>query len=1076
MIFRLLREVLKRIRLRRDRELIVESGIFDTDWYLAANPDVAATGADPLEHFMWAGAAEGRDPNAMFDTQWYRYMNPDVADAGWNPLVHYLRYGAAEGRQPHPMFDVRRRLAATTEQDRPGPADNPLSRYLRAQAKRRRNAQIGSVGRSEVAPPDHALARLRESSRTDFDALAERLRRAGMFDAEFYNRLRRDVPANDDAFEHFLLKGEGERALPYAGYAQPRVVASLLARGLPVQGSVYATFVDLQLAIFRDQVEKDKRAQRPTWITPSEMTVTSLDASPERTYTAKARPSDRPMLRWGLEGESAFVIPFVAPDASLRLLSMPVEGVETAGAQIQFKIAKSLRGPSIVEGVARHESKSSSLACALDGGLFERGQRYFLRFICDRATGLELIASEFYPTMLATRREESPAASKVATTAGSGGTSVLAKVAASTRDILRRDRPRSVVQGDRVQSESRPSHVAIVTILYRKADHVVSFLDAVYRQTYPGPITVVFVDDGSPDASFADMQHRIEQSAAQRPANIAVKIVRNAENLGNCLSRNAGIAAISAAIYVVIDADCLINRDFVSAHVAEHRFPGTDAVVGPYNIETNGQDGFRLLHQLENDPELVTAFASMQDELLPQALVNTVTRNFSISKQWLDAHGAFDPALSYSARPNSGYGWEDVDVGARIYAAHGRMRYTPDAFSIHISHASSLPESAQVRGSAKNFHHLIAKHDFIRSVCRRWYVDTADRILDWAQSADTTSPEIEALRSDVKDVKPAIAPLLPYLRKKRPRYRILTHRWHVPHQYEIYKLPFDFTLVTGTGTGVTNSWSSDQRPLPHNAQMVSVADVDPSQFDMAIVHFDENVLCPDLSNGVLGTDWGDTFRWFTENVKIPMVGVCHGTVPFVGQYAANPNPIDQFDLYRADADALCERLAGMNVVVNSHQAAAEWKFRKSRVIWHGYDPQEFLPGQHDLDVVTHGADKARPHYRGAHALETALARLGPDIGVSTHKHVSQTPVPRGRPSLFRIRLSKLARPPRPAQGLSQHDAALADAAVAHRGHAVRRHSGQPRQPRRIAIHRERRERLLCVFARGTRRFLPFGVP
>ena len=53
----------------------------------------------------------------------------------------------------------------------------------------------------------------------------------------------------------------------------------------------------------------------------------------------------------------------------------------------------------------------------------------------------------------------------------------------------------------------------------------------------------------------------------------------------------------------MIDSDCLINRDFVSAHVAEHRLPGTDAVVGPYNIETNGQDGLALLQQLENEPE-----------------------------------------------------------------------------------------------------------------------------------------------------------------------------------------------------------------------------------------------------------------------------------------------------------------------------------------------------------------------------------------------------------------------------------------------------------------------------------------
>ncbi len=993
MIIRVVREVLGRIRSRRNRELIVQSGIFDSEWYLATNPDVAATGADPLEHFMWTGAAEGRDPNPMFDTRWYRAMNPDVAAAGWNPLVHYLRYGAAEGRQPHPMFDVRRRLEATAEQDRSGAADNPLSRYLRAR-RGRRSARVGNAGRPSTVRGGDALARLRQSSPSDFDALVARLRSAGMFEEEFYRALRSDVGADEHAFEHFLLNGEGEGALPYPGYAQPRVVASLLARGLPVEGSVYATFVDSQLAAFRERSAKDQAAQRATWVTPREMTVVSFDGSSERTYRATARPSDRPALRWKLDRETAFVIPFVAPDVSLRSLSLVAEGDGTSREPIRFSVAKSPDGAGVVDGIARCDSDTFGLMCALNSE-FEKGRRYFLRFACDGATGLELIATEFYPVPLAALRDEPSAGSKPAARGAAAESSILAKVTASTLDILRRDPKRAVVPN--IPPDDRLYHVAVVTILYRKADHVAAFLDAIFRQTYSGPITVVFVDDGSPEEAFSDIERRIEQSASQKPANVTIKTVRNGENVGNCLSRNAGIAAVSADVYLVIDADCLINRDFVSAHAAEHRLPGTNAVVGPYNIETNGQDGFRLLQRLENDPEHVTAYANMQDELLPHAFVNTVTRNFSISKQWLDAHGAFDPMLSYSAKPDSGYGWEDVDIGTRIYATRGRVRYTRDAFSIHMSHASSLPQAAQVRGSARNFRYLVEKHEFIRSVCRRWYVDTADRIVEWAQSTGATSPDIEMLRADIATKKPAVAPLLPYMRKRCPRYRVLTHRWHVPHQCEIYKLPFEFTLVTGTGTGSTNSWSYDQRPLPENAQLVSIADVDPSQFDMAIVHFDENVLCPDLSNGVLGTDWGDTFRWFTENVKIPMVGVCHGTLPFVGQYAANPNPITEFETYRADADALRERLAGVNVVVNSHQAADEWRFRKSRVIWHGYDPQEFLPGKHDLDVVTHGVDKARPHYRGAHALETTLARLGPDIGVSTHKHTAQTPVPREDP-------------------------------------------------------------------------------
>src|SRR5437763_41472 len=188
------------------------------------------------------------------------------------------------------------------------------------------------------------------------------------------------------------------------------------------------------------------------------------------------------------------------------------------------------------------------------------------------------------------------------------------------------------------------------------------------------------------------------------------------------------------------------------------------------------------------------------------------------------------------------------------------------------------------------------------------------------------------------------------LRLEKRRYRVLTHRWHVAHQYEIYKLPFDFTLVTGTGTGITDQWSPDERPLLPNVCLSRVEDINLADFDLAIVHFDENVLSPDLGNGVLSPDWGDTFRWFLDNVKLPMVAVCHGTAPFVGQYGANPGLIEKFDTYDADADLLRSALANVPVVVNSHQAAREWRFSKTRIIWHGLDPQEFLPGSHDLDV------------------------------------------------------------------------------------------------------------------------------
>jgi hypothetical protein len=88
-------------RRRRAEQLqtIASSGLFDSDWYLATYPDVAAASVDPLVHFHDLGWREGRDPGPEFATSGYLKANPDVARSGLNPLLHYIEFGRSEGRE-----------------------------------------------------------------------------------------------------------------------------------------------------------------------------------------------------------------------------------------------------------------------------------------------------------------------------------------------------------------------------------------------------------------------------------------------------------------------------------------------------------------------------------------------------------------------------------------------------------------------------------------------------------------------------------------------------------------------------------------------------------------------------------------------------------------------------------------------------------------------------------------------------------------------------------------------------------------------------------------------------------------
>jgi glycosyltransferase involved in cell wall biosynthesis len=63
--------------------------VFDAAFYLENNTDVAAGGADPFEHFLSFGTAEGRDPAPDFDLKFYVNRYGDML-GGQNPLLHYL--------------------------------------------------------------------------------------------------------------------------------------------------------------------------------------------------------------------------------------------------------------------------------------------------------------------------------------------------------------------------------------------------------------------------------------------------------------------------------------------------------------------------------------------------------------------------------------------------------------------------------------------------------------------------------------------------------------------------------------------------------------------------------------------------------------------------------------------------------------------------------------------------------------------------------------------------------------------------------------------------------------------------
>lgn len=210
--FSSLQNVVRRLRsvrtlaaqTRLDIEYINASGMFDPGWYLGRYPDVAASGIDPVEHYVRYGAAEGRDPCGSFNTEFYLKNNPDVVASRINPFRHYLEYGIKEGRKPVPGARVK--------------ASSPLKEPVQL-------SDAAVISASGMFDRDYYLTAYPDVAKAGKDPIHHYVRYGANegrnpcadFDTWFYLRENPDVALSDtNPFRHYIEHGikEGRAAVP----------------------------------------------------------------------------------------------------------------------------------------------------------------------------------------------------------------------------------------------------------------------------------------------------------------------------------------------------------------------------------------------------------------------------------------------------------------------------------------------------------------------------------------------------------------------------------------------------------------------------------------------------------------------------------------------------------------------------------------------------------------------------------------------------------------------------------------------------------------------------------------------
>jgi glycosyltransferase involved in cell wall biosynthesis len=180
--------------------------------------------------------------------------------------------------------------------------------------------------------------------------------------------------------------------------------------------------------------------------------------------------------------------------------------------------------------------------------------------------------------------------------------------------------------------------------------------------------------------------------------------------------------------------------------------------------------------------------------------------------------------------------------------------------------------------------------------------------------------------------------------------------------------------------------------MPRNVRFIDRDDIKEVDYDLVVLPFDENVLHYELCNDAIVEDWGLTFQWVLKNIDLPKVAMCHGTPQFFGQYDARYQRDNLGHVIESSRQELVNLLDDVIVICNSHQSQHEWRFRKSRVITHGFSPSDWPPGSHERWLLAMRRDslKNRPHYNGLFVNDSIIEKIR-DVVPFDHLEVPDPP-------------------------------------------------------------------------------------
>ena len=224
--------------------------------------------------------------------------------------------------------------------------------------------------------------------------------------------------------------------------------------------------------------------------------------------------------------------------------------------------------------------------------------------------------------------------------------------------------------------------VSVVAPCYQVPAATLSMtLAALEGQTYPRDLfEVVLVDDGS------------EPPLVRPRSPLNVRVVRQERRgFGIARARNTGVAAAAHGIVLFLDADTLVEADWMAAHARWHHAVSDVLTVGlRASVAVDGIDAEQVRRRPGtlkslwagrpvDPPDDVEAHLVRTDDLTSRAddlFLVVLGGNFGIGKDFYGMVGGSDESFAR-------WGMEEVELGYRAYTCGGLLAPVREAFAWH---------------------------------------------------------------------------------------------------------------------------------------------------------------------------------------------------------------------------------------------------------------------------------------------------------------------------------------------------------------------------------------------------------